>query len=230
TLGTTGFSCSKSLTGGRSWLGTTLQGQGYYSGIAKDTLAPYPECAGQSSSAGAAVQPLPDGTLVVVMTCNSKTFLSASRDEGATWKVLHGIPQGGTLRAGRCCTPRPASTSASLSWTSSVARSAWTADPCGAPGCRTAATISSPTSAAGTACRPRTLQIRRTGSPAGSSGRRRADRHVVAVIRGPADDGDADGDPQPGGVRWATCSSGPVAAPRPITRGQRSEAPPSTFR
>ena len=97
--GTSGWSCSKSLTGGRSWLGTTLQGQGYYSGIAKDTLAPYPECGGQSSSAGAAVQPLPDGTLVVVMTCNNKTFLSASSDEGATWKVLHAIPQGGTLRA-----------------------------------------------------------------------------------------------------------------------------------
>src|SRR5438132_4355624 len=31
--GTTGFSCSKSLTGARSWLGTTLQGQGYYSGM-----------------------------------------------------------------------------------------------------------------------------------------------------------------------------------------------------
>ena len=99
TAGTPGFSCSKSLTGARSWLGTTLHGQGFYSGFGKDLLAPYPECGGASSSAGAAVQPLPDGTLVVVVSCNDKTFLSASVDEGATWKVAQEIPHGGTLRA-----------------------------------------------------------------------------------------------------------------------------------
>lgn len=102
TVGTPGYSCSKSLTGGASWLGTTLQGasldgaihpgQGFYSGNAKDVLDPYPQCAGQSSSAGADVQPLPNGTLVVVVSCNSKTYLSESADEGSHWKIVHQIP------------------------------------------------------------------------------------------------------------------------------------------
>jgi hypothetical protein len=103
TLGTPGFSCSKSVNGGASWLGTTVQGplngQSFYSGLAKDLLAPYPECAGQSSSAGAGVQPLPDGTLLVVMTCNGTTYLVGSADEGHTWNVRNAIPHSGSLRA-----------------------------------------------------------------------------------------------------------------------------------
>ena len=106
TLGTPGFSCSKSADGGAHWLGTTLSGlgilgggQGFYSGVAKDLLNPYPECAGGSSSAGAGVQPLPDGTLLVVMSCGSKTYLAKSTDEGATWNVKNEIPHGGSLRA-----------------------------------------------------------------------------------------------------------------------------------
>jgi hypothetical protein len=104
TLGTSGFSCSKSLSGGSTWLGNiadNLPGtnhQGWYSGVAKDHLDPYPQCAGQSSSAGANVQPFTNGTLIVLVTCNSKTFLSESKDEGATWNITNQIPHGGTLR------------------------------------------------------------------------------------------------------------------------------------
>jgi hypothetical protein len=101
--GTSGFTCSKSLTGGSRWLGSMIQGtlfsgQGWYSGIAKDNLDPYPECAGQSSSAGAGVQPLTNGTLLVVMSCNSQTFLSESTDEGKSWHVRTAIPHGGSFR------------------------------------------------------------------------------------------------------------------------------------
>ena len=39
-----------------------------------------------------------NGTLVVLVTCNSKTFLSESNDEGATWSITNQIPHGGTLR------------------------------------------------------------------------------------------------------------------------------------
>ncbi|HEX4864401.1 MAG TPA: hypothetical protein VFV02_10025 [Acidimicrobiales bacterium] len=104
TLGTPGFSCSKSLSGGVTWLGSldnnlpTENPQGFFSGEAKDLLDPYSQCGGQSSSADADVQPLPNGTLVVLVTCNSKTFLSESKDEGATWKITNQIPHGGTLR------------------------------------------------------------------------------------------------------------------------------------
>jgi hypothetical protein len=44
------------------------------------------------------VQPFTDGTLFVVVSCNSKFFLSESRDEGATWNIAHEIPHGGDLR------------------------------------------------------------------------------------------------------------------------------------
>ena len=104
TLGTSGFSCSKSLNGGATWLGNIIDGlpgtnpQGWYSGVGKDLLAPYPQCAGQSSSAGANVQPFTNGTLVVVVSCNKQTFLSESKDEGATWNIVNQIPHGGTLR------------------------------------------------------------------------------------------------------------------------------------
>src|SRR5205085_9441743 len=64
TVGTLGFSCSKSLDGGRHWLGTTLDGQGFYSGLAKDGLHPDPLRPGQSTSAGACVRPLPDRTVL----------------------------------------------------------------------------------------------------------------------------------------------------------------------
>jgi hypothetical protein len=104
--GNPGFSCSKSLTGGSRWLGsiiqgTVLSGQGFYSGPAKDHLHPYAQCAGQSSSAGAGVQPLPHGTLAVVVTCGANSYLSESTDEGATWNIPAGqkpIGHGGSLR------------------------------------------------------------------------------------------------------------------------------------
>jgi hypothetical protein len=112
TVGTPGYSCSKSITGGTRWKGTTVAGlgvltgpQGFYSGIGKDRLDPYAECGTNSSSAGAGVQPLshahgalPAGTLLVVMSCGGSTYLSHSTDEGATWKVLRPIPHGGSLR------------------------------------------------------------------------------------------------------------------------------------
>ncbi|MHB8665038.1 MAG: sialidase family protein [Acidimicrobiales bacterium] len=102
--GNPGFSCSKSLTGGTHWIGTTLDSpptlnpQGFYSGPLKDLLDPYAQCAGSSSSAGADVQPLPDGTLLVVVSCNNKTYLSESKDEGATWKIVYPLRHGGELR------------------------------------------------------------------------------------------------------------------------------------
>jgi hypothetical protein len=111
TLGTSGYSCSKSLDGGNRWIGTGLagtvagpalsKGQGFYSGVGKDLFDPYPQCAGGSSTAGAgaAVQPLTDGTLVVVVSCNKNVYLSESTDEGATWNVAYQIPHGGVLRA-----------------------------------------------------------------------------------------------------------------------------------
>jgi hypothetical protein len=108
TLGTAGFSCAKSLTGGTRWLGTGLagtaagplltKGQGFYSGTAKDLIDPYPQCGGGATSAGAGVQPFTDGTLLVVVSCNSKFFLSESKDEGATWHIVHRIPHDGDLR------------------------------------------------------------------------------------------------------------------------------------
>jgi hypothetical protein len=101
TTGTLGYSCSKSLDGGQTWRGTTLDsqtGQGFYSGLEKDNTDPYPQCSGQSSSAGANVQPLPDGTLLVGVSCNSEMYLSESKDEGATWKIVHKLPHTGTLR------------------------------------------------------------------------------------------------------------------------------------
>ena len=96
--GTAGFSCSKSLTGGRTWRGTTRDGQGFYSGVAKDNLDPYPECAGASSSAGAGVQPLRDGSLLVTVACGGKNYLSKSTDEGATWNVVQSLQNDGSLR------------------------------------------------------------------------------------------------------------------------------------
>ena len=107
--GTAGFSCSKSVDGGHSWLGTSLYGlaatktlggaqppvggpQGFYTG----SLASIPGCS--SPSAGANVQPLPDGTLLVVMSCTEGTYLAKSTDEGATWSLGPLIPSGGTIR------------------------------------------------------------------------------------------------------------------------------------
>ena len=103
--GSTDQFCSKSLDGGASWLGELLQppgggGQGAYSGQLKDQLHPYPQCANGASSSGAHdVQPLPDGTLLVVVSCGGNTFLSESRDEGASWQIRNKIPSGGSLRA-----------------------------------------------------------------------------------------------------------------------------------
>ena len=99
--GSTGKACSKSLDGGSTWVGDQLQGdgsQGAYSGRAKDDAAPYAECAGASSSAGNDVQPLSDGTLVVVVPCNGKTYLAQSLDEGRNWSIRNEIPSGGSLR------------------------------------------------------------------------------------------------------------------------------------
>jgi len=102
TSGTLGYSCSKSLDGGKNWRGTTVDrqtGQGFYSGLERDKTDPYPQCKGQASSAGATVQPLADGTLLVVVSCNNQSYLSASKDEGATWKIVHELPHDGTLRS-----------------------------------------------------------------------------------------------------------------------------------
>ena len=96
--GNPGFSCSKSVTGGAQWLGTTFGGQGFYSGPMKDLLSPYAQCAGGQSKGSAAVQPLPTGTLAVVVSCNNGFFLSESGDEGATWDIAQTLPHGGTLR------------------------------------------------------------------------------------------------------------------------------------
>jgi hypothetical protein len=118
TTGTPGYSCAKSLTGGSRWSGTGANGtvagplvdkvgtaagvtapaQGFYSGVAKDIFDPYPQCAGKSTSADADVQPLTDGTLVVLVSCNSNFYLSESKDEGATWSIVTRIPHGGDLR------------------------------------------------------------------------------------------------------------------------------------
>lgn len=114
TTGTSGYSCSKSLNGGNTWIGTLLDQplagiqQGYFSGRGKDVLDPYPQCAGSSSSPGTGVpgagvpgsdvQPLPDGTLTTVVSCNNKFFLSESTNEGATWSIANQIPHGGNLR------------------------------------------------------------------------------------------------------------------------------------
>jgi len=102
--GSTGKVCSKSLDGGLTWNGETFGafggGQGSYSGQRKDELHPYPQCAnGASSSGGNDVQPLPDGTLLIVVSCGGNTYLSESRDEGASWQIRNRIPSGGTLRA-----------------------------------------------------------------------------------------------------------------------------------
>ena len=109
--GSTGKVCAKSLDGGLTWTGQFFQNdalaavpttnpQGAYSGNYKDQFNPYPECAAAASSAGNSVQPLPDGTLVIVVSCGGNTYLSASRDEGKTWRIRNRIPQGGgTLRA-----------------------------------------------------------------------------------------------------------------------------------
>jgi hypothetical protein len=109
TVGTAGYTCSKSLDGGNRWMGSGLagtaagplvtKGQGFYSGKAKDLLDPYPQCVGGSTTSGAGVQPLTDGTLFVVVSCNNNTYLSESKDEGATWNIAHQIPHGGDLRA-----------------------------------------------------------------------------------------------------------------------------------
>jgi hypothetical protein len=104
-IGSTDQFCSKSLDGGATWLGELLQppgggGQGAYSGQLKDTLHPYPQCANGASSSGShEVQPLPDGTLLVVLSCGGNTYLSESRDEGASWQIRNRIPSGGSLRA-----------------------------------------------------------------------------------------------------------------------------------
>ncbi|MGH9896059.1 MAG: sialidase family protein, partial [bacterium] len=97
--GNTGRSCSKTLDGGKNWRGVTLKGQGCYAGLCKDRVDPYPECNGESSSSSASVQPLPDGRLVVIVTCGDNTYLSQTEDEGASWSIVRQIPHGGTLRA-----------------------------------------------------------------------------------------------------------------------------------
>jgi len=121
--GSPGNSCSKSLTGGASWLGVlenapandtnylpstvtqalplpaTEKPQGWYSGDAKDELDPYPQCDGQSTTGGSDVQPLPNGHLATVISCNSENFLAESTDEGATWNITGPqVPFAGELR------------------------------------------------------------------------------------------------------------------------------------
>jgi hypothetical protein len=98
-MGTLGWSCSKSFDGGAAWSGTTSGGQGFYSGIWKDTFDPYPQCGGESTSATAGVQPLPDGSLLVPVVCADRVYLGESRDEGATWHLTHRLPSYGRLRA-----------------------------------------------------------------------------------------------------------------------------------
>ena len=62
----------------------------------KDKFNPYPQCAnGAASSAGNDVQPLPDGTLLIPVSCGGNTYLSESRDEGRSWTDPERIPQRG---------------------------------------------------------------------------------------------------------------------------------------
>ncbi|HUC35843.1 MAG TPA: sialidase family protein [Acidimicrobiales bacterium] len=121
-VGSAGDSCSKSLTGGASWVGAffdapandtnyvpsippgylpaTAKPQGYYAGEAKDELDPYQQCDGQSTSGGSDVQPLPNGNLVTVISCNSENFLAESTDEGATWHITSQVPFAQSSTAG----------------------------------------------------------------------------------------------------------------------------------
>src|SRR5262249_47857820 len=111
--GSTGKTCSKSLDGGFTWTGQLFTnqlpggGQGCYAGQCKDALHPYPECATGSTlidsaqnptSAGNDVQPMPDGTLLVPVSCRGNTYLSQSKDEGKTWTIKNRIPETGILR------------------------------------------------------------------------------------------------------------------------------------
>jgi hypothetical protein len=124
-VGTPGNSCSKSLDGGQTWLGTSLYGlgptktaggtswplggpQAIYSGSSGSVAG----CA--SPSAGFGVQPLsndhpgeglPAGTLLVVMSCaagsvdGAGSYLARSTDEGGSWSVVAPkLPHGGSLR------------------------------------------------------------------------------------------------------------------------------------
>ena len=84
--------CYRSLDGGVTWA--------YASTLFSTPLAQHSQCgtSGENFSAGDGNYPqgAPDGSLYVLVSCGSSTYLARSTDEGATWPIMTS-PGGGPL-------------------------------------------------------------------------------------------------------------------------------------
>jgi hypothetical protein len=94
TFGTGTGTCQKSLDGGLNW---TFTGFSHRNGIPTHS-----ECGNNNESIGRpgwdSLGPMPDGSLMHVLTCGGKAFLTRSSDEGATWPIVQELPHAGDLR------------------------------------------------------------------------------------------------------------------------------------
>jgi hypothetical protein len=96
-FGTGSGTCSKSLDGGLNW---TFVGFDHRAGLPAHT-----ECAMNAEGTGRSgfdsIAPMPDGSLLNIVTCGGVSYLAQSNDEAATWPVVRQLPHAGDLRADR---------------------------------------------------------------------------------------------------------------------------------
>jgi hypothetical protein len=93
-FGTQTGTCQKSLDGGLNW---TFTGFDHRAGPSS-----HAECGTSSESTGRSgwdsLGPMPDGSVLDVLTCGGNAYLTRTSDEGATWPILYRLPHAGDLR------------------------------------------------------------------------------------------------------------------------------------
>jgi hypothetical protein len=92
-FGTNMGTCSTSLDGGVTW---TVAGRSHGIGV-------HPYCNGAQEGTGRSgwhsLAPMPDGSVVEIVTCNGQAYLARTRDRGATWPIERPLPHAGDLRS-----------------------------------------------------------------------------------------------------------------------------------